>query len=340
MTTHGAAPVPVLVSSITQNQVCNTTGMTFDDHQDHTKSYRVFPAPGPDGRCYTDDDGSIAVRMDMSGTTPALPTEHPLFATRTSAGALSGFLVWPGPPPPNTSSAKVKRVNADFANPSPVFEVGFGLLPNLVPRDGVRRTGNVFVYNQPQSRVMMRDADGSYEPLLLADGWQGVFFGDVLLADDQLYIATTFANEVKLERYTRTTGKRETAAQFPVSGADTFKLHMTASHFVFVNRYGAIWVVPRAGGAARQLHKGAASPIDDNPIQVAGERVWVTTAVGTTSINTDGTGLVELPGAVITGCVYRGGVSISNNNDYFAIWFSNFCTNRRWQCKTHCTQTT
>ncbi len=320
MTTYGAAPVPVLVSSITQDQVCDTTGMTFDDYQDHTRSYRVFHAPGRDGRCSISDYGYVAVRMDMSSTTPALPTEQPLFATRSSAGALNGFLVWPGPPPPNTPSVEVKRVNADFANPRPVFEVGFGLMPNLVPHDTVRRTGNIFVYNEPQSRVLMRDTDGNYEPLLIGNGWNGLFFGDVLLADDKtLYVAaTTATNEVRLERYSPATGKRETVAQFPVGSYQTFKLHLTASYFVFVSRHGEIWVVPRAGGAARQLYKGAAMPIDDNPIQVAGERVWVTTTMGTVTIQTDGTGLVELPGALMTGCVYRAGVSISNNNDVCA----------------------
>ncbi len=319
MATHGAMPTPVLVSSLTQDELCQTWGKSFDDYEDDARSYRTFQHPGVDGTCHTQDDGYFAVRMDMASTTPAISIGEPLFATRSATGAISGFLVRRHAPG-TAANLDVERVDAVFANARPAFTLKENFLPPVLYQGTLRRTGNMFVYRN-EGDVLLWDADRATagQPLTLSQSLAGTYFGDVLMADSQtLYVTASTTDGVILERYNPATGSKVSVAQLPASESGNSSVHMTANYVVLALDSRSIWVVPRAGGAARRLYQSSGPNYRDTRLQVAGERVWFSTATGAATIGTDGTGLVEYPGAIITGCVYRPGVSISANNDVCA----------------------
>ncbi len=321
MATHGTVPTPILVSSLTQDAFCRYWSMGFGDYQDDAKSYLMFRHPGVDGECSTQDDGYYAVRMDMSSSTPPIPTGEPLFAMRSATGEITGFLVRRTGANTAGGNLEVERVDAAFANPRPAFTMKHATYM-LLHQSTLRSMGNLFVYEN-LGDVFMWDADRSTpaEPLTLSQRLAETYFSDLLLADNENVYVTTKTNDgLILEHYNRATGSRLTVGQLPSTEPLTGRsnLHMTENYFVLAVGSRSVWVIPRSGGAARPLYQGTESVYGGLGLQVAGERVWFATATGAATIATDGTGLVAYPGAVIAGCVYRAAVSISANNDVCA----------------------
>ncbi len=309
LVSYGTAPTGVLVSSLTQAQVRANDGVTFEDDVDDAKSYRVFPCSGPDA-CTGDADGHLAVRMDMPGTTPALRVKQPLFATRTASGAISGFLI--------KDKQDVQRVDANFGNPRPAFTLtDAAVAPPHLARAS-RRVGNTFLFNHA-GEAYLWDAERTTagEPLKLTDQALALQFGDALLADnDTLYLTRQTPTSVSVERHVPATQSLQMVGQVAMEAAAPATLNLTAQYFVLGDaQKQAIWVLPRSGGNARRLYEAGSNLTRKMQVHVAGERIWFTTGNGVISINTDGSGAVEYPNALLTGCVYRPGVRVATDND-------------------------
>ena len=311
---YGNVPQPVIVSALTEDEVC-TTPTVFDDHADDAKSYRLFQRRTASGGCLDDEAGLVAVRMNMAST--ALPplVKRPLFATRTASGAISGFLV--------QDKLEVKRVDAQFGNARAAFTLP---APDVAAPDTVhplRRVGNLFFFRSMEE-IYLWDADSATarEPLRLTDRYLGQTFGDALMADGQsVYLARQSGPDVTIDSYRAATHSTQLVGKLPFSAYTASTLNLTARYFVVGDTANnALWVLPLSepGAVARKLYQGAQTVRRELRVRVAGERIWFATNSGVAAINTDGGDLVEYAGALLPGCVYRPGAAISGDNDVCA----------------------
>ncbi len=319
LTSYGGVPTAIAVSTQARDKTCFT--QTFTDYAAANKSVLVFQQPGADGVCSNGDDTYAAARMDMSNVSAPLAVQQTVFAIRSSAGALAGFLVRDG--------QQVKRVDPSFGSPVTMFTVP----PEepsqpLAPLYGMRDLGNLFLFNSGNTVFVWNGNRTSIAaPKALAYAFSYTFtFGDALAVDaDTMYFTTREVGKISLNRYSAASDTVSTVAEIPAQSGDLASerssLNMTANYFVVGNPVdNSVWVVPRAGGPARLLYSLGTKL--EPAVQVAGERVWFATATSAgfayATILTDGSGLQVIPNARSAGCVYRAGARVEVRNDVCA----------------------
>ena len=306
LTGHGNIPQATVVSALTSDDICpNMPGKTFNDLDDARQSWRFFERPGPDQNCYGDATTYAAVRMDMPNTSAAVTSKKPLFAIRTPTGAISGFLVRDG--------QAVQRVDASLGNAVTMFT-------NFIDSTsvgGVRQVGNIyFFYSTNFVHAWDAESTAPGTPTALTDGDSYAYAANFLGIDpERTYFTTRDTNQVKVRVFPRSSKIPATIGVLPIAGNNTVTLNITANYFVIGDVYdGGIWVLPRAGGVARQVVTPPAS-VYGRRFDVAGERVWFQAQAGLSSIMTDGTGLATIAGGTMVGCVYRTGILFQTEND-------------------------
>lgn len=119
----GGTPVPTLLGSASTSQLCPNPSATYSDDGNVDNSTVVFATPGADGQCQTADDGSVAIPLSASPTTAPVAVAQVLDAIRSTAGAITGYVV--------RSGNLLQRVNAQFGGPATVATLGGGTFSNL-----------------------------------------------------------------------------------------------------------------------------------------------------------------------------------------------------------------
>lgn len=308
LTGHGNIPQATIVSSLTADDIClSVPGESFNDLNDARQSWRFFRRPGPDLNCFGDAPLYAAVRMDMSNTSAAVASKEPLFAIRTPTGAISGFLVRDG--------LAVQRVDAGLGNAVTMF-TSFDDFDSVAD---VPQVVNMFFFRlRFGSTVYAWDGDSTApgDPTVLNDSESGSSIGNFLGNDpERIYFTARSMDQVKVRVLPLSNKVPATIGVLPVTGENQITFNVTAKHFVVGKVYGGgIWVLPRAGGLARQVYTPPNSWYTER-VDVAGERIWFHTLAGLSSINTDGSGLATIAGGTRVGCVYRTGILFAAEND-------------------------
>lgn len=311
---HFNDPDAIIVSTLSQEDVCAAVPRTFADYDNPVQSTTLFSHRGPDGICNSGDDYSAVVRMNMDNSTAALKVKEPVFAMRDANGGISGYLVKDG--------FDIKRTDVNFANAVKAFTLEPDTNPASVSElRNVRQIGNVFIFRTDLGEYVWNadiTADGS--PIRLAPVNSALRFASALAVDTkEIYIASTGPGLVQLQRYVAAAHRLEDLGTVKIDGGGDITFSMTPSHYVIGDGgSGSVWVMPRLGGAASQLYKAAGKPQQALEVHLAGNRIWFPSANGVVSLNTDGSSLLEYPGARLAGCVYRSGTPYLNDNDVCA----------------------
>jgi hypothetical protein len=149
-------------TTLTPADVCRygilPNGMTsVDDIVDASKSYLFMREPGADRSCGTPDDVVRALRVSMGGSDTALTVDEPVAAIRADSEALSGFLTRAG--------SQVRRVDANFANPTNAFTLRNAATPSPSFVGGSSAPGVWFFVDGPG--IYAYRLDGSASPTLI-----------------------------------------------------------------------------------------------------------------------------------------------------------------------------
>lgn len=314
LATGTAGPQPVLLSSLTTQEVCGRDGLALlggevdgNDVADPSRSWLFFTGPGADGQCGTADDVQRAVRMNMSGTTAALTLAAvPMVEIRSASGAITGFVVRVG--------SQVQRVDADLANAGDLFTLS-GTPTNLGLSFGSSAPG-IWVFADgstlygvnlatPATRVNLATlASGEQINSLSASG------------GSELFVGIDSATATRVLRITEALVATE-LARF---GTRINELQVTDSHLIAasLSDAGSIYSVPRSGGGAQTLLTPASGEVisyvvtGGNTVLAQLVQTSVNGGVRVVLVNGDGSNLQSLAGTATVGMSQPASLSISS----------------------------
>ncbi len=303
----GSPPEAAIVSSLNLDQVCGEYSEDNADAYDvvtPTLSYEVYRGKGADAACNTADDPFFAVRMDMGANTAPLTVSEPMHALHDASGGLTGFLVRNG--------RQIARVNQHFAGATTLFT-----LPgeDLTTMDHGGNQGNTWLYSS-DGKVYAYDAAAAGAPDLVLTLAPGEAVGETLSIDtqDMFFTVTGSLSDVRVVRYNLATRTLTQVGSLTIDGFGSANLYLTPSRVLIVNTAsGALFSLPRNGGAAQQLLAGTTG-FNFAFASIVGERVWLhyLASGNVVSINSDGSGTLNFPGAYQTSCVMKNTVSVLN----------------------------
>jgi hypothetical protein len=299
-------PGEMQVSSLSGAGVCNkevggSSGVadTGGDLADASRSWRVFQKPGNDNLCNTDDDRFFAVRVNMAASDAALEVPRPVATIHSATGALSGWLVRNG--------QLMQRVNADFSSPVTLFTLPAGEL-SFEMDAGLDNTWVFTVGDKVYAVDLASAAPAALTPIAtLAAG--ETMFSSTQVVDKSLFIAIGSISSTRVVRYVLTTKAVNAVGSVP--GISSI-LTVTPTRVMMHGALGTLVALPVGGGAAQTVYTPP-TPRLSFTVQRGGERVWQDMQDSVVSVNSDGSGVLVLPGAKLAGCLYRAQASIDGD---------------------------
>jgi hypothetical protein len=286
-------PAAVRVSSMTTANLCAETNdestIEGQDWSNASLSWLVYQQRGTDDICGTDDDRYVAVRANMAANESPKEVLLPVTSIHGSNGALTGWLIRNG--------QLMQRVNADFTNPVTLFT-----LPSLdLDSDDETTSQNVWVF-ESGNRVYAVNLSAPAPAALTTVA---------VLANGEYVISKTYANNADVvlaiagnntTRIVRLVSTTMSVNQVTTVSGLTSANTVTPTRVVVNGPQGKLFSAPLTGGTAQLIYT-ASNAGYAYVAQRGGERLWLVNGDGLASFNSDGSGVLTLPGAQLSGCI-------------------------------------
>lgn len=300
-------PAEVRVSSITQADVCNvdfesSSGSDAESHGpdlvDTTRSWKIIRKEGPDAVCNSDDDRFFAVKVSMGAADAPLEVQRPVASLHNAQGALSGWVLRNG--------LQLQRVNADFSGPVNLL---------TLPSDDVDFSQKTDLHNH----VVYASGSGVYAADLAGVAPAVVTQLATLAADEtildvhfasqqEIYVAIGNRLSTRVLRVSMTS--RVVTVLGSVSGQSSI-LHVTPTRVVMHGQLGSLRALPIGGGDAVTVYQPAGASSWFRGVR-GGERLWHDEGDAVVSVNSDGSAIQTLAGAVLAGCIVKPQMAIDD----------------------------